>query len=1034
MCLNKKPRTMKIKSKKTFVKKDSDSVLRRSLLFLTCLLLVSITNIYAQTKTITGTITDSMDEPLIGVTVQVKGTTNGTLTDIDGKYSISVQDGSVLEFTFIGMAAQQVTVGSQSVINIVMQDDAKMLTETIVIGYGSAKAKDLTSPIATIQGDEVSKHLTASPMQAMQGKIPGLQIINTGQPGSSPKVRIRGVGNYDNDKQGPLYVVDGMFFDNIDFLNNSDIENLSILKDASAAAIYGVRAANGVILVTTKRGVTNRRPQITYDGYFAIQKASNLVKMANSAQYATVMKEIGNTGSIDQSIAKYGGSNGIPAVNTDWYDEILRTAPMHSHSISVNGGGEKTSYSVGISYLNQKGILDTENGYERLNLRSKVDIGITDWLKIGGSFIVMNSDQKLSNMSAFGNAYTSPSIYPVYDKNGKGGALNPKNYVSPEEVGLGQYFWNPVALADYWNDKVGMTQVLPALYLELSLLESKLTFRTSFNQDLTFQRNRQFLPQYEISSNQQRAKSLLTKATKYTNNWLIDNVLTYRDSFNDSHNLTVMAGTSVRKEHWERLRLQGDGVPGGRDEYWYLHNSDGIISQAADKDTWYDDGEEYRGASFFGRVMYDYKGRYLLSATMRADGTSKYQEKWGYFPSIGLGWVLSEENFMKNQSVFDFLKIRGSWGLLGNDKVQANDGFASITQENGYFNGQLYPGTSSLSFFSSLKWEKVEEWDFGLDFAVLNNRLTGEFDYFKRTTKDAVFLKQLQLGAGSLLMNNGEIQNSGIELSLNWEDRIGKDFTYNIGVNMSTLKNKVTKLDDLDRIITQGDYARIRQVGEVVDAYYGYVMDGIYQNQAEIDNDPTLADIASKPVPGDIKFKDLDGDGKLTDQDREALGSPLPKFFLGGNIGFTYKAFDFGATFQGQFGHKILNQKRFMRQKQSDINFDEDIVKNRWTGEGSTNKYVSGAALGHTWTYSRFNTFFVENANTFTIQNIQLGYTFQNIFPKSGNKSSMRLSFTAERPFNFFSYNGFTTDVADGIDNDVYPLTSTYSIGVRITY
>ena len=1023
---------MKMKPEKTFEAKSSVSFLRKSFLFFTCFLLTSIMSIYAQNSTITGTVKDVAGEPLIGVTVQVPGTTNGTLTDIDGKYSISAQTGSVLEFTYIGMKSQQVTIGSQKVIDIVMQDAATVLDETIVIGYGTAKAKDLTSPIATIDGKDVNKHLTASPMQAMQGKIPGLQVINTGQPGSSPKVRIRGVGNYDNDKQGPLYVVDGMFFDNIDFLNNGDIENISVLKDASAAAIYGVRAANGVILVTTKRGVTNSKPQITYDGYFAIQKASNLVKMANSEQYATVMKEIGNTSAIQQSITRYGGSNGIPSVDTDWYDEILKDAPMHSHSIGITGGGEKTSYSLGLSYLSQDGILDSNNGYERLNFRSKVDIGITNWLKAGGSFIVINSDQDLANQSAFGNAYTSPSIYPVYDENNT--AATPKKYASAQDVGLGQYYWNPVALADYFNDKVRKTQVLPALYLEMSFLESKLTFRSSFNQDLTFRRNRQFLPEYTVSSNQQRTKSLLTKSTEYTNNWILDNVLTYRDSFNDSHNITAMAGSSVRKDQWERLRLQGDGVPGGKDEYWYLHNSDGIIAQGSDDDTWYDDGAEYRGASFFGRVMYDYKGKYLLSATMRADGTNKYQERWGYFPSVGLGWVLTEENFMKNQSFFNFLKLRGSWGLLGNDKIQANDGFASITEEIGYFNGQLYPGVSSLSFFSSLKWEKVEEWDFGLDFAILNNRLTGELDYYKRITKDAVFLKQLQAGAGSLLMNNGEIQNSGIELTLNWADRIGKDFNYNIGLNMSTLKNEVTHLDGLDRIIASGDYSRVRQIGEVVDAYFGYVMEGIYQNQAEIDNDPTLADITSKPVPGDIKFKDLDGDGKLTDQDREALGSPLPKFFLGGNLGFTYKALDFGMAFQGQFGHKLINNKRLMRQKQSDINFDEDIIKNRWTGEGSTNEYVSGAALGHVWTYSRFNSFFVENANTFTIQNIQLGYTFQNIFPKSNNRSSLRLSFTAERPFNFFSYNGLTTDIADGIDSDVYPLTSTYSLGVRITY
>lgn len=1017
-------------SKKDFISGNLNSLILRYLLFLFCFLLTT-GNIYAQTKTISGIIKDEANEPLIGVTVQIKGTNNGTITDIDGRYTIAAATGNVLVFTYVGMQTQEVTVGSQASIDVVMKNDSRMLAETVVIGYGSAKAKDLTSPIATIKGDDVNRHLTASPMQAMQGKVPGLQVINTGQPGSSPKVRIRGVGNYDDSKTGPLYVVDGMFFDNIDFLNNSDIENMSVLKDASSAAIYGVRAANGVIIVTTKKGLTDRKPQVTYDGYFGLQKASNLVKMANSQQYATVMKEIGNTNTIDQSIAKFGGTNGIPAVNTDWYDEILRVAPMHSHAINVNGGGEKTTYSIGISYLNQKGILDSDNGYERLNMRSKVDIGITNWLKVGGSFIVVNSDQKLANNSAFGNAYTSPSIYPAYDANNS--IASPTKYGSAQDVGLTNYFWNPVAIADYYNNKVGVTEVLPALYMELSFLENKLTFRTSYNQDLSFQRNRLFLPIYTVSASQQNKKTQLTKSQKYTNNWLIDNILTYRDTFAEKHNVTLMAGNSIRKERWERMRLQGEGIPDGRDEYWYLHNGS-IIEQGADADTWYDNAEENRGASFFGRLMYDYAGKYLLSATFRADGSSKYQQKWGYFPSVGLGWVLSEENFMKNQKVFDFLKLRGSWGMLGNDKIQRNDGFASITQETGYFNGQIMPGTSSLSFFSSLKWEKVEELDFGLDFTVLNNRLSGELDYYKRTTKDAVFLKTLQLGAGSLLMNNGEIQNSGVEVSLNWDDKIGRDFTYNVGVNMSTLKNKVTHLDGLERIITSGDYGRIRQIGQTVDSYYGYVMEGIYQNQAEIDNDKTLTDIASKPVPGDIKFKDIDGDGKLTDQDRTLLGSPLPKFFLGGNLGFTYKAFDFSTAFQGQFGHKILNQKRFLRQKQTDINFDEDIVKNRWTGEGSTNKYVSGAALGHTWTYSRFNSFFVESANTFTIQNIQLGYTFQNIFPQSGNKSSLRVSFTAERPFNFFSYNGFTTDVADGIDNDVYPLTSTYSIGFRLVY
>lgn len=996
------------------------------LLFLFCGVAMTL----AQNKTFSGKVIDEPGEPLIGVSVKNQNSGVIVITDFGGMYKIQAKSGDVLLFSYIGMLTQSITVKEQAILNVRMKEDVQTLTETVVIGYGTAKAKDLTSSITTIKGDEINQHLTASPMQAMQGKVPGLQIINTGQPGSSPKVRIRGIGNYDKDKTGPLYVIDGMFFENADFLNNSDIESMNIFKDASAAAIYGIRAANGVVIITTKKGATNRKPEIVYDGYFGLQKASKLVKMANSEQYATVMKEIGNTKTVDQSIARYGGSNGIPAVNTDWYDELLRTAAMQNHSLSINGGGDKISYAIGVSYLNQKGVLDSDNGYDRINIRSKVDAEVTNWLKIGANMIVVNSDQKLANMSAFGNAYTSPSLYPVYDPDNT--AAKPRKYASAQDVGLAKYFWNPIALADYHHEKVNISQVLPSLFAQFSFLNDRLTFKTSCSQDLSFQTDWLFLPSYFVSTSQQNKKSVLTKSQKKTNNWLVDNILTFKDTFDERHNVTLMVGNSVRKEHWERMRLKADGIPEGRDEYWYLHYGS-IIEQEKDVDTWYDNAEEIRGASFFGRVMYDYKGRYLLSATFRADGSSKYQEKWGYFPSFGLGWVLTKEKFMERQKVFDFLKLRGSWGLLGNDKIPRNDAITALTQENGYFNGKFMPATSSLSFYSNLKWEKVEEWDVGLDFAVLGNRLTGELDYYKRTTKNAVFKKTLQMGAGSLLMNNGEIENSGFEMSLNWEDKIGKAFTYNAGINLSTLKNKVTHLDGLNRIITFGDYGRIRQVGKTVDSYYGYVMEGIYQNQAEIDNDPTLKDIANKPVPGDIRFKDVDGDGKLTDKDRTLLGSPLPKFFLGGSVGFSYKNIDFSTAFQGQFGHKLLNMKRFMRQKQSDINFDKDLIKHRWTGEGSTNKYVSGAALGHTWTYSRFNSFFVEKANTFTIQNIQLGYTFRNILPGS-SKSNLRISLTAERPFRFFSYNGFTTEIEDGIDLDLYPLTSTYSIGVKLVY
>lgn len=1022
---------MKIKPQKVPFSGSSNFFLKFCMLFV-CFLIVSTTSIYAQSKTITGTVVDTNKEPLIGVTVKIPGTSVGTVTDIDGTYSLSISGTDKLEFSFVGMKSQIITVGAQNVINITLEDDAQMLTETVVIGYGSAKAKDLTSPIATIKGDEINKHLTASPMQGLQGKISGLQVVNSGQPGSSPKVRIRGVGNYDAEKQGPLYVVDGMFFDNIDFLSNNDIENISVLKDASSSAIYGVRAANGVVIVTTKKGVTNRKPEIVYDGYVGFQKATNVPKMANSAQYATLMNEIGTTTSITQSINKYGGSNGMPSTNTDWYNELLRTAMMHSHSVSATGGGEKTTYSLGVSYLNQEGIMDTDNGYERINVRTRVDAGLTDWLRIGGNMILVNSNQQIANKSAFTSAYTSPTIYPIYDNDNTGAF--PKKYASAQNVSLSSYFANPIAKADYYNESQRITQVLPTFYAELSFLDSKLTVKSSFNQDISFTRYRKFLPTYYVSSDQQNKVSSLVKRNKYNNNWLWDNVATYRDSFG-KHSLTAMAGNSIRKERYEMLMAEGTNIPEGQDEYWYIHNGNQSISQNKDGDssTWPDDGAEYRGASFFGRVMYDYAGKYLLSATFRADGSSKYQEKWGYFPSVGLGWIATEENFLKNQKAINFLKLRASWGKLGNDKIQANDGFASITSQTAIFNDVTNGGYTSLSYFSKLKWEVVEELDFGFDLTTLNNRLDIELDYYNRTTKNAVFSRTLPFSSVSLLMNNGEIQNRGLEVSLNWNDKIGKDFSYNIGLNMSTLKNKVTYLDGLQSIVTSGDYNTIRRVGETVDSYYGYEVAGVYQNQAEIDNDPTVASVASSLKPGDFKYRDLDGDGKLTDADRTVLGSPIPKFFLGGNIGFAYKAFDFSTSFQGSFGHKILNLKRLNRQKQTDINYDLNLVENRWTGEGSTNKYPSAAGMVNTWNY-KFNSFFVENANTFTIQNIQLGYTIPNLTIAGGNKSALRLSVTAERPFNFFSYNGFTTDISNGIDNEIYPLAATYSFGVKLTY
>ncbi len=1004
--------------------------------------------VQAQDKKVSGVVTDNLSSPLIGVSVTIKNTTTGTVTDFDGRYTLNAKEGDVLEFSFVGMVTQQITVGKQTIVNVQLEENVQMLTETVVIGYGSAKMKDLTSPITSIKGDELLTRTTASPMQGLQGKVAGIRIVNSGQPGTAPRVTIRGAGSLDGSKQGPLYVVDGMFFDDISFLNSTDIETMNVLKDASSAAIYGVRAANGVIIITTKSGITNSKPTITYDGYVGVQTATNKMKMANASDYTMMMREAGITSNIDKAIELYGGTDGIPNANTDWYKELMKNSLMHSHSLNVAGGADNVKYVVGTNYLKQDGIMKiAENDFERINVRAKVDVSLLKNLKVGANILMTNSTKNRANEQAWWYAFIAPPIMPAYDANNivdygdgkKGTSTN--NYASPKQIGYDEYFGNPLATAEFKRNRVKGFQVLPSFYADLSLLDDKLNIKSTFSQTINNEKETTFEPQYRVSDTQRKASSYLKLGRKEFNNAILDNVVTYRDSFG-KHNLTLMAGNSIRSEWADYQWGSGENVPDA-EHLWHLDQADKASRISGSSAT------KFRGASFFGRALYNYDSRYLLSATFRADGSSKYQEKWGYFPSIGLGWVPTEEAFFKEQKIFEHLKIRGSWGKLGHDKIEPNYAFAKVTQSldtSGVFDDVLISGNTSVSYFDFIKWEVNEEFNIGFDFATLSGRLSGEFDYYKRKTTNAVFDMPLPFGAGEKRMNNGEVENSGVELTLNWNDAIGKDFRYNIGFNMSTLKNKVTYLNGRDRIATgEAEFRTYRILGESIDSFYGYKVVGVYQNQAQIDADPIAK--ANNLQPGDFMYADLDGDGELTYKDRQVIGSKLPKFSLGGSLGFEYKNIDFNLAYSGQFGHKIANKKRGLRRWQSGINFDQDLVDNRWTGEGSTNKYPSARGLTDPWNNAKFSSFWVESANTFTIENIQLGYTFRNIFPQSDRKSSLRISFTADRPFSFFSYNGFTTDVGEqidaekgtvskaaGIDQQTYPLASTFSFGVRLTY
>ena len=998
-------------------------------LLLILFLLFQIT-VYGQEVTVTGTVTDSSGQPLPGASIVVKGTTKGTQTDFDGNYVLDQVPGdATLVVSYIGFSNQEIPVNGQSAINVTLNEDAQALSEVVVVGYGTQKKKDLTSAITTVKSEEIDATPTGQAMQALQGKVAGLQVVSNGGPGKSPTVRVRGIGSYDDDASGPLYVVDGMFFDNIDFLNTADITSVSVLKDASAAAIYGVRAANGVILIETKSGNYNQKPVISYSGYTGYQVPQNILPMANAEQFTTLAQESGSAPDaqfILNAMQRYGRSRinpNVPNVNTDWYNEIMRNALMQNHSLNVTGGGEKANYAIGANYFEQQGILKMKNEYQRFNLRSKIDFKVTDWLTIGGNTIISNAIRSDAEDSAWRLAYYAVPILPVYDPNlANDPAVYPTNYANAQDLGYrgGQ---NPFPIMDNSDLQSKIRNVMANFYAEIHFVPDKLTFKTAYNNNFISENRREVRLPYFIGNGFQRENSELVKKTETTNNQIWDNTLTYIDSFGN-HNLTLLAGTSYRDESYEQLEAKGLNFPLTGEESYYLDQAQTIVTDDVG-----DDGRREYGFSYFTRVAYNYDNRYLFYGTFRADGTNKYQEKWGYFPTVGLGWVLTEEKFLQNSKIFDFLKLRASWGELGNDKVPASAGSITSSTVTTDFGDTMYSGVSTDSDFTALKWEVTQETNVGISARFLSNQLTLEADYYNRETNDAVIPVERALIPGSTRQNVGKIRNSGFEMSLDWNQQISQDFNYNIGANFATLENEV--LDLKGQPYLDAGTAEFRQrsiVGQPIFAFYGREIVGVYQNDAEIQADPIA--VANNLVPGDFKYKDLNGDGNINDDDRKVLGSYLPSYTFGFNVGVNYKQWDFGVSGLGQGGNKILNRKRGEVIFTNDTNWDRDFAVNRWHGEGTTNSYPSSAGVRKSWN-QKMADYWVEDGDFFRIQNITLGYTLNRQTDKPGIPE-IRVYLTAEKPITLFKYNGFNPEVPNGVDNQTYPVPAVYTMGVNI--
>lgn len=981
---------------------------------------------------LTGIVVDEQGEPLIGASVRLEQSTVGTITDMDGRFELpDAPTGAAIEVSYMGYVTQH-TKASEG-IRIVLLEDVQRLEDVVVVGYGAAKIKDLTSPIEVVKGEELVAVPTSSAMSALQGKVSGVNIVNSGAPGSTPIVQIRGIGSFSNNN--PLYVVDGMFYDNINFLNSADIEDMSIMKDASASAIYGVRAANGVVIITTKRGKNNQRPDVTYDGYVGVQTVSNIVEMCSSDQYAEMLLEVNKrsyTRMFNNAMKMYGGTYDAEtgvfhlAQNTNWYKELLRPAIITNHSLSINGGGEKATYGVAMSYLYQNGIMNTQNDYSRMNLRGNVEYKPFKWLTVGFNGIFMQSNQRFPNNAAWQQAYNMPGIFPVYDP--ATADLYTDGYASPLTLQLTNNFYNPVATAKLYDSRNRTNQMMAAVFAQFNILPNKLNIRTSYNYDYTGMNATTFIPEYYISNNQLNETSSLSKSSTSFNNWIWDNTITYSDQWG-KHGFKAMLGLSLREESYHNLWGVAQDVPAGKDSYMYLSlgNTEGR--------TVGDDGYRYRGFSYFGRINYNYDERYMVMFTLRRDGSSKYNEKWGTFPSVGAAWVITNEPFMQGIEGVNYLKLRASWGLLGNDKIGASYGTTSSDVTRAVFGtNTALSGYINATNFSWLSWEMVNETNIGTNFAFLGNRLTGDIDWYYRLTQNAVVSPTLPMQEQTIAGNWGEILNIGVDVNLNWEHHVGKNWTYFIGGNVSWLHNRVMSLRDGVNMIKGGK--TVQKVGEKMNSYYGFKVVGVYQTDEECAADPIA--VANGLVPGDFKYEDVNGDHVIDEADKQILGSYIPDWTYGINIGFRYKGLDLTVNFYGKAGGQIWNRKRALRYASNTYNFDLDQYRLRWHGAGTSNTNPSAAGLMKSWNIgdSQNASYFVESGDFFRIQNITLGYTFTNVGAGTYKMPSIRLSLSAEKPFTYFTAHSMTPEISDaeGWDTEVYPLTSTWSFAVQLKF
>jgi TonB-dependent starch-binding outer membrane protein SusC len=1007
------------------------------------------TTCFAQIQ-VSGRVIDDEGSPLPGVNISVKGGNVGTITDANGSYQLEVQPSAVLVFSFIGYTNQEVPVNGRSTINIIMATDITSLQEVVVVGYGIQKKELVTGAITTVSPSEITQTPVLRIEQALQGRVAGVTVTNqSGQPGDAPTVRIRGIGT--NGNASPLYIVDGFPVSGIDFLNPGDIENISVLKDAASSAIYGARGANGVVIITTKKGALNQW-NVTYDGYMGVQNPWKKVSVLDAREYMIMMNE----GAVNAGLSpKYADPNNV-TVNTDWQDELFsKNAPIANHQVSLTGGNNKSMFSSSVNYFTQEGIVGgNKSKFERSSFRINATHNISDKFKFSNNLVYTQiKRQAISSNLEFGGVLnnainldpltpaviTDPEVvYPANAVRNKDG-----NYFGISSITL-QEVVNPLARLAITHGQTKVDKVVGNVSADYEIVKG-LTYRLSAGVDLGYVSSNNYSPIYYLNAAQNTTQSNTSKSTARYYQWQVENLLSYATSLNDMHFIEAMVGTTALKADFEDLFGFKAGLITTDPSNAFLNNAtDAASAQTAGGFS------ESSLASFFARANYSFNEKYLFSATIRRDGSSKFgiNNRYATFPSFSAGWVMTEENFLDG-SFLEFAKLRASWGQNGSESsLGAYPWAATISTGFGYtFNGQFVNG--SIPAFipnPNIKWETSEQTDIGVDLAFLQNKLQVTIDYYIKTTKDQILPTLLSGTVGSVgntqFTNAGDVQNKGWEFTTSYTNKLG-GINYNAGFNIAFNKNKVTSTggspgQEGASFSTYGTISRY-EVGFPIGYFIGYKTDGIFQNAAEIASYTNTEGNLLQPnaVPGDVRFVDVNGDGVINAQDRTMIGNPTPKVSMGFTLSAEFKGFDVNVFVQGAYGQDIFNGLKRHDLVESNM---PAFYLDRWTGEGSSNTLPRFSWNDPNGNYSRISDLYIENGSFTRIKNVQIGYNIPVAKGKFMPLAKARVYASADNLLTFTQYRGYDPEIGArsaldiGVDRGVYPQPRTYRVGFSVTF